>query len=312
MASRTLRLFWPRESRFDSAERSLISPIEMRQTANRLVYWLVCGMLILMTLTTIFPLFWMFSGALKSPLEFLKRPPTLLPEHPQWSNYLRAWNSLNFTRYFGNTIAIAFGSWLTQIFVTTTAAFSLSKLKPAFGNALLFLFFSTIMAPGAMLLIPRYLAVAHVPLLGISLLKSWWAIWLPGAVNGFGIFLVKTFFDQIPADLTDAARIDGASPWKMFTRIVLPLAKPALVVLTIGSVIGSWQDFFWPYLVLTGAPHKAPIMVALFTVSRTSYSGIALNQVLAGDAIVAIPPIVLFLIFQRQIIRGINLTGLQG
>jgi multiple sugar transport system permease protein len=199
-----------------------------------------------------------------------------------------------------------------QMLVTTTAAYSLSKLNPAFGKILLFLFFSTIMVPGAMLLIPTYLTVVKVPIIGISLLQTWWAIWLPGAVNGFGIFLMKNFFDAIPVELTDAARIEGANDWQVFTRIVLPLAKPAIAVLTIGTVIGSYQDFFWPYLVLTGNYERAPIMVGLFNFGVANASGGQFGMAIAASAIAALPPMILFMIFQKQIIRGINLSGLQG
>jgi multiple sugar transport system permease protein len=298
---------------FDAAERSLTSPLEMRRPAYRLLYWVTVALLLAMALSTFVPLFWLFTGALKSTQEFFRRPPTLLPENVDWGNYREAWERLNYARYFANTLAIAVGAWLLQMLVTTTAAFSLSKLNPAFGRVLLFLFFSTIMVPGAILLVPRYLVVADLPILNVSLLQSWWAIWLPGAVNGFGIFLLKTFFDQIPADLTDAATLDGANAWQLFVQIVLPLAKPALVVLTIGTMIASWQDFFWPFLVLQGAPHLNPIMVALQSFGGGAVGGRnPLNLVIAGSAIAAVPPIVLFLIFQRQIIRGLNLTGLQG
>ncbi|HEY0606302.1 MAG TPA: carbohydrate ABC transporter permease, partial [Herpetosiphonaceae bacterium] len=211
--------------------------------------------------------------------------------------------------YFRNTLLLALGSWFFQIFVSTTAAFSLSKLKPAFGNAILFLFLSTLMVPSAAYLIPQYLTVVNVPLLNIRLIDTWWAVWLPGAVSAFNIFVLKNFFDEIPADLTDAARIDGANAWQLFTRIVLPLAKPALAVVSIFSVIGAWKDFFWPFLVLTNADLQ-PIMVALYRLANRSQEPI--NLVVAALAIASIPPIILFLIFQRQILRGITLTGLKG
>jgi multiple sugar transport system permease protein len=314
MATRALPTLRPPRRRrdFDATERGLTSPIEMRRARYKALYWGVVLLLLLLALTTFVPLFWLFTGALKPTQEFFRRPPTILPENPDWSNYQTAWDRLNYARYFGNTLAIAFGAWLIQMLVTTTAAFSLSKLQPAFGRLLLFLFFSTIMVPGAILLVPRYLVVADMPIFHISLLQSWWAIWLPGAVNGFGIFLLKTFFDNVPVDLTDAATIDGANAWQLFWQIVLPLSKSALAVLTIGTVIASWQDFFWPFLVLTGAPELNPIMVALNGFAGGANGRNPLNLVIAGSAIAAVPPIILFLIFQRQIIRGINLTGLQG
>jgi len=312
MALRPLRLKQSARYGVDSAERSIVSSIELRQPAYRVLYWAIVAGLLLLVLTTIVPLYWLFTGALKPTQEFFQRPPTLFPRDPVWSNYAEVWDRFNFARYFFNTAAIAAGAWLLQMLVTTTAAFSLSKLKPVFGNVLLLLFFSTIMVPGAILLVPRYLVVANVPIVNISLLQTWWAIWLPGAVNGFGIFLVKTFFDQIPADLTDAATIDGANAWQLFTQIVLPLAKPALAVLTITTVIASWQDFFWPFLVLQGAPQLNPIMVALQGFAGGAHGREPLTLVIAGSAIAAIPPLVIFAIFQRQIIRGLNLTGLQG
>ena len=298
-----------RRRSYDANERSLISPLELRRPGGQALYWLVFGLLLALTISTIFPLYWMFSGALKSTPEMFRMPPTLVPNDPQWSNYPQAWSRLRYNLYFRNTLLLALGSWFFQILVSTTAAFSLSKLKPAFGSAILFLFLSTLMVPPAAYLIPQYLTVVNVPLLNIRLIDTWWAIWLPGAVSAFNIFVLKNFFDEIPADLTDAARIDGANAWQLFARIVLPLSKPALAVVSIFSVIGAWKDFFWPFLVLTNA-NIQPIMVALYRLANRSQE--PLNLVVAALAIASVPPIVLFLIFQRQILRGITLTGLKG
>ncbi|HEX6290084.1 MAG TPA: carbohydrate ABC transporter permease [Herpetosiphonaceae bacterium] len=308
MTTRTIRRRISRRL-YDSSERTLISPIEMHKPGGRLLYWLVFGLLLALTLSTIFPLYWMFSGALKTTPEMFRMPPTLVPSDPQWSNYPQAWSRLRYSVYFRNTLLLALGSWLFQIFVSTTAAFSLSKLQPAFGRVILFLFLSTLMVPPAAYLIPQYLTVVSLPLLNIRLIDTWWAVWLPGAVSAFNIFVLKNFFDEIPRDLTDAARIDGANAWQLFTRIILPLSKPALAVVSIFAVIGAWKDFFWPFLVLTNADLQ-PIMVALYRLANRSQE--PLNLVVAALAIASIPPIVLFLLFQRQILRGITLTGLKG
>lgn len=273
------------------------------------MYWLVFGLLLLATLTTIFPLYWMFSGALKTTPEMFRMPPTMIPEDPRWWNYPLAWSRLRYNVYFRNTLLLALGGWFLQLFVSTTAAYSLSKLKPAFGNVLLFLFLSTLMVPSAAYLIPQYLTVVSLPLIHVRLIDTWWAVWLPQAVSAFNIFVLKSFFDEIPTDLTDAARIDGANAWQMFMRIILPLAKPALAVVSIFSVIGAWKDFFWPFLVLSNADQQ-PIMVAIYRLSNRSQE--PLNLIVAALAIASLPPIIIFLIFQRQIIRGITLTGLKG
>jgi len=298
-----------RRRRFDSAERSLVSPLELRSPRGRLLYWLVFALLLLLSLSTVFPLYWMFSGALKTTPEMFKMPPTLVPSDPKWGNYPLAWSRLRYSLYFRNTVILALGTWLAQLFVSTTAAYSLSTMRPAYGKVILFLFLSTLMVPAAAYLIPQYLTVVNLPLLNIRLIDTWWAVWLPQAASAFNIFVLKSFFDEIPTDLTDAARIDGANAWQMFARIILPLAKPALAVVSIFSVIGSWKDFFWPFLVLTQADLQ-PIMVALSRLANRAQEPI--NLIVAALAIASIPPIVLFLIFQRQIIRGITLTGLKG
>lgn len=294
---------------YDAAERSLVSPLEMRTPANRLGCWAVWVLLALLTLTTMFPLYWMFSGALKTTLEMFRMPPTLFPRNPQWGNYPLAWSRLRYAVYFSNTLALALGSWFFQLFVSSTAAFALSKLRPAFGRLWLVLFLSTLMVPTSAYLIPQYLTVVRVPLLGIRLVDTWWAVWLPQAVSAFNIFVLKGFFDEIPADLVDAARMDGASAWRVLTAIVLPLSRSVLAVVSIFAVIGSWKDFFWPFLVLTNA-NLQPIMVALFRLSNRSNE--PLNLIVAALAIASVPPILIFMGFQRQIIRGITLTGLQG
>ena len=133
---------------------------------------------------------------------------------------------------------------------------------------------------------------------------------LPEAANAFNILILKSFFDSIPEELTEAAQLDGANAWQLFSRIIMPLSRPVLAVVTIFTVIASWKDFLWPLLVLSDA-HLQPLMVALYHLSGAS-EGLPFNYLVAGLAIASIPPIILFLLFQRQIMRGINLSGIKG
>jgi len=291
----------------DVAERTLTSPMALRRPSGRLAYWALFAVVLLATVTTVVPLLWMFAGGLKDSNEIYRNPPSLLPEVPRWGNFPTAWSHLNYTRYFTNTLLIALGAWFFQLFVATTAAYSLSKLKPPFGRVVLFVFLSTLMVPATAYLIPQYLTVLDVPLLGIRLVDTWWAIWLPGAVSAFNIYLLKSFFDEIPVDLTDAATIDGANPWQILLQVILPLSKPVLAVTSIFALINTWKDFFWPLLVLT-TPEIQPLTVALYRLSARE----PLNLIVAALAIASIPPLIVFLIFQRQIIAGITLTGLKG
>lgn len=296
----------------NSSERGLISPMELNRPAGRLFYLIFILVLLAMALVWLFPMFWMYTSALKSSSTIVKFPPKLFPQAPIWKNYIRAWTELDYPRYFFNTLMLALGAWGLQMTVSTAAAYSFSKLKPLFSNVILFLFLSTLMVPPMAYLIPQYLTVVRVPVLGISLLDSWWGVLLPQTANAFNIFILKSFFDDIPRDLTDAAIIDGAGPVQSFIRIIVPLSKPVLSVVTIFTLIGTWKEFFWAYLVLTGVPQQQPIMVALHRMTTALSYPQPLNIQIAGMAIAATPPLLLFFIFQKQIIRGITLTGLKG
>lgn len=299
-----------RRERDEGNERTLLSAATRRRPLPRLMLSLTFCVLLLLSLTTLGPVYWMFSGALKTSNEIFQMPPTWVPHEPQWSNYPQAWGNLNYTLYFSNTIILTIGSVLLQLFVSTTAAYALSKLKPVFGSVIFFLFLCTLMVPSIAYLIPQYLTVVDLPLFHVRLMDTWWAVWLPQSAHAFNIILLKGFFDDIPGDLIDAARIDGANAWQIFIRIMLPLAKPALAVVTIFTVVNAWKDFLWPLLVLT-RDEIQPLMVAIYRFSGLDAMQ-PLNIIIAGLALASIPPIILFLIFQRSIIRGISLTGLKG
>jgi multiple sugar transport system permease protein len=294
-----------------SGERSLISPIEWKNPGIKIGHWTMFGALALLTITTLGPLFWMLSGAVKSSVDIFRTPPILWPSTPDWSTFVRAWTELNSLLYLSNTAALAAGAIVLQLLISATAAYSLSKLKPIFSRILLYFFLSTLMVPALAYLIPQYLTVVHLPIFGISLIDSWWAIWLPEAASAFNIIVLKTFFDSIPNDLYDAARIDGANALQIFIRIILPLSRPALAVVATFTVFASWKDFLWPLLVLTDTT-KEPISVALYQLGIAASNGVPQDVLLAGFILAMLPPLILFLIFQRQIIRGVNLTGLKG
>lgn len=294
----------------DASERTLVSPLVFQRPTGRIIYWLVFAFLVVCTLGTLGPVYWMFSGALKSSIEIFQAPPTIWPLHPQWSNYINAWNVLNIPLYFGNTLLLAFGAVLLQILVSATAAYALSKLRPAGKSVIQFGFFCTLMVPPVVYLIPQFVNISDLPLIHVSLFNNWSGVWLPEAASAFNILVLKSFFDSIPTELTEAARLDGANAWQIFTRIILPLSRPALAVIMIFTVIASWKDFLWPYLVLAD-DHLQPLIVALYHESGIN-SDLPFTYLIAGLAIASIPPVILFLFFQRQIIRGINLTGLKG
>jgi multiple sugar transport system permease protein len=296
----------------ESSERTLVSPQMLKRSSGRVIYWTVFGLLLIFTLTTFGPLYWMFTSALKSSIEIFQSPPTVWPLRPAWNNYVNAWNVLKYPLYFGNTLILAAGAVALQLLVSATAAFALSKLRPAGKGIIQFVFFSTLMVPPVVYLIPQFVNISNLPLIHVSLIDNWAGVWLPEAASALNILILKSFFDTIPTELTDAARLDGANGWQVFSRIILPLSRPALAVVTIFTVVASWKDFLWPLLVLFN-PDRQPLSVAIYHESGiNSTYPLPFNYLMAGLVLASIPPILLFLLFQRQIIRGVNLTGLKG
>ncbi|WP_052851367.1 carbohydrate ABC transporter permease [Streptomyces avicenniae] len=288
--------------------RTLVRPAVLRTTRGRIVYWSVLGVALLaFTVAFIIPLYWMITGGMKSSPELARTPPTYIPEewHPQ--NYGDAWNELDLARYFGNTLVLIGGAWLLSLAIQLPAAYALSKLRPRFGGAVLGLMLVTLMMPATALLVPSYLTVSDLPIFGTSLINNPAAVWLPAAANAFNIYVLKNFFDQIPDELLDAARIDGASAFTTFRRIILPLSRPIVAVVSILSITALWRDFIWPLVVLPD-PAQQPITVYLQRIADTT----SLNLLTAGLVLASIPLVVIFLIFQRHILAGLTAGSLKG
>jgi multiple sugar transport system permease protein len=292
----------------DYASRTLISPAQLRSGKGKAIYWIVFACtLVAFTVAFLFPLYWAATGAMKSSAELAKMPPTILPETWHPATYGEAWDQLNLGKYFLNTIIVAGGAVAIQLAVDIPAAYALSKLRPKLGNAVLGLMLVTLMLPASALLVPTYLTVTDVPLLHLNLLNSPAAIWLPAAANAFNIYVLKRFFDQIPDELIEAARIDGAGPVRTLWKIVLPISRPILAVVSILAVITAWKDFIWPLLVLPD-PDQQTLSVVLQRVAID----LPLNLLVAGLVLASLPMVAIFLAFQRQILAGLTAGSLKG
>ncbi|HTJ31841.1 MAG TPA: carbohydrate ABC transporter permease [Dactylosporangium sp.] len=292
----------------DTAARTLVSPARLRRPGARRVYWAIVALVVLL-FTVVFtgPLYWMVTGALKSGPEVAQIPPTLYPQHPQPGNYAEAWTALSLGRLLLNTVWYAFGALAFQLVFDVAAAYAFSKLRPAFGNALLGLMLATLMIPSTVLVIPQYVTVIDLPLVHWNMLDSPWAIWLPAVTNAFNIFLLKRFFDSIPQDLMSAAAIDGAGPVRTLWSVVLPISRPILGVVSIFSLTAIWKDFLWPLLVEPSADNRT-VNVGIYAFSQ----GLTQNVVIAGAVIAAVPTVVFFLIFQKNIMSGLTAGSLKG
>ncbi|WP_030902640.1 carbohydrate ABC transporter permease [Streptomyces sp. NRRL F-5126] len=292
-----------------AAIRTLVSPLALASRRGKAVYWTVFGLvLFLFALAFLFPVYWMITGAFKSPDELNSNPPTLAPEHWHPGNYGDAWNLMQLPDHLWNTVVQAAGAWLLQLVFCTAAAYALSKLKPVFGKVVLGAILATLMVPAQALVIPKYLTVADLPFIHTSLLNNPAGIWLPAVANAFNLYLLKRFFDQIPRDVMEAAEIDGAGKLRQLWSILLPMSRPVLGVVSIFALVAVWQDFLWPLMVFSAAPDNQPISVALVQLSQD----VPQTDLIGAMVIASVPMVVMFLVFQRHIIAGISAGSTKG
>jgi multiple sugar transport system permease protein len=292
------------------APRTLISSAQLNRGRGRVVYRIVLTLtVVVFTLVFIGPMYFLFSDGLKATHEAITTPPTLYPHHLYPGTYRQAFDRLDMARLFWNTLYYAFGALAFQLVFDVAAAYSLSKLRPALGNVIFFLMLATLMIPSTVLVVPQYVTMASLPILHVNLIGSPGAIWLPAVANAFNIFLLKRFFDSIPRDYIDAAQIDGAGQLRILVRIVLPISRPILGVVSIFGLVAVWKDFLWPLLVEYGySPTRETLNVGIWQVSQET----PVNLIIAASAMAAVPTIVFFLIFQRSIVAGLTAGGLRG
>lgn len=250
------------------------------------------------------PLLWLAKSAITPTVDTITHPMSLFPHGTAWRNLREAWTNVGVSRYFWNTVVLAIGSWFSQLLVATTAGFALSVLRPKYARIITGLLLTTLFVPAVVLLVPLYVEIVHPPLVHHSFIDSYWAIWLPAGASAFNVVLVKRFFDNLPREIFEAARIDGAGSFRLFLSVVLPMSKPILGVVSVFAVLASWKDFLWPLLVLTN-PDEQPLSVRLPTIQSQTGLGVFL----AALFIASLVPIIGFLIFQRSFLRGTGLGG---
>jgi multiple sugar transport system permease protein len=199
---------------------------------------------------------------------------------------------------------MAAGSWAVQLIVATTAGFALSVLRPKYGRIISGAVLATLFIPTVVLLVPLYLTILHPPLIGHSLINTYWAVWLPAGASAFNVLLMMRFFDSLPREIFEAARTDGAGTFRLFWSIVLPMSKPILGVVSILAINAAWADFLWPNLVLTDISIQ-PLSVRLPQIQASTDLGVYL----AALSIATLIPVVIFLVFQRAFLNSGGIGG---
>jgi multiple sugar transport system permease protein len=264
--------------------------------------WWAYLLLIVGSIVTAFPFVWMFLTSFKSFQDVFL--PGFWPLNPTLENYGIVLSQTGFPRWFFNSILVAAATTVSVLFFDSLVGYTLAKLKFPGKEIVFVLILSTLMIPTEMLVIPWYVSAVK-----LNLTDSYLAIAMPGLISAFGVFLMRGFFEGIPDELFDAARIDGVSEFGLFWRIGLPLVKPALAALAIFSFLGNYNAYLWP-LIIIGSPEMRtlPVCIALFS----GEAGAQWHLIMTASSLAVIPVLAVFAFFQKQIIEGVVLTGVKG
>lgn len=263
----------------------------------------IIGMLGLVLIFAL-PFAWMISTSLKTLPETMIFPPEWIPNDPQWQNFIQAWNSGPFLHYFFNSVLIAGGILILQMLTMIPAAYAFARFQFP-GSGILFGFVMvTLMIPSQLIFLPVYLQLSSWHLLNTHL-----GLILPFASSAFGIFLLRQSFKQVPEELIEAARLDKAKEWKIMWKLMIPMARPALITIALFSFISHWNDYFWP-LVMTTNETARTLPLGIAKIRETE--GVATwNILMAANLILVVPILIVFFFAQRSIIKAFVYNGVK-
>jgi multiple sugar transport system permease protein len=284
-----------------SSNRGIMSDIEWRSPGGRLTVAIFLIILAVISIAFLFPFVFAFTAGLKTSTAIFDPGLHLFPKLPQWKNYVDAWKRFNMLHMFLTTFYVAIGVVIGRLLVSSMAAYSISRLKPAGKTVIQTLILLTLAIPMMAYLVPLYMTLTNLPIIHISLVNNFLGLWLPYSGSAFYILVLKNSFDQIPRDIYDAAAVDGASPIRMFISITMPLATPILLVLGLLTFVGMWGDFLLPYLMLRD-PNLQTISVRLVNLTRI----FPMNLQMAAAFIALLPPAIAVLLFQRYMKGGLT------
>ncbi len=273
--------------------------IRSRSGALALHAFLLAGSVVMLL-----PFAWMLSTSLKTPPETFAYPPIWIPKTIAWDNYSKTVAAMPFGRFYLNSLIVTVSVTVLQILTASLAAFAFARLRFRGRNALFLLYLATLMIPFQVTMIPNFILVR---LLGWY--DTYQALILPPAFSAFSTFLLRQYFMGIPFDLDEAARIDGASSFRIWWSIILPLSGPVLAALAIFVSLNTWNDFLWP-LIVTNSPEMRTLPVGLSTFQ--GQFKVEWNLLMAGSVIAMLPVLAVYIVAQRWFIRGIAMSGMGG
>ena len=257
------------------------------------------------------PIAWVVVTSLKPAPDIIRLPPEWIPWPPTGAHYhevlLGSSRTARIGRAFVNSLVVAMGSVVLVLATSAMAAYPLARMRFPGRDLVFVLLVGSLMIPNAVLLVPQYVLTQR-----LGWLSTYQGLIVPEAamIFAFGVFLLRQFFVTMPRELEDAALIDGAGPWQVFSRIIIPLSQPVLAALAIFAFRSAWNDFLWP-LIAVNKPEMFPLPVAL-ALLRSAYSSESYGPIMAGAALSALPLLVVFVVANRRIVEGVRLSGLKG
>lgn len=259
--------------------------------------------LIAMAWCALLPILWALSGSLKQQSEVAT--PALLPRDPQWSNYAAVFQVMPFGRMFGNTIVYAAGITAGQVFFCSLAGYAFARLRFRGRNVLFVAYLATLMVPLTVTVVPQFVLIRS-----LGWTDTPWALIVPGLFgNAFGTYLMRQFFRTLPAELEEAAVLDGCSPWQVYWRVLLPNAKPAVLVLAVLTWVNVWNDFLWP-LVMIQRQEISTVTLGLVWMQGQYVSDWPV--LMAASVLILLPLLLVYGLAQKAFVRGITMSGFGG
>ena len=273
-----------------------------KQVVSKIIIYVI---LIIIAALMIIPFLWMLSASIKSDAEVFKMNPfQWIPDVPKWSNYSDIWTRIPFSKFVQNTVILTIVVTILQLVTSSFAAYAFSKLQFKYKNILFIAYITTIAMPWQVYMVPQFILMRKMGLNDKLL-----AMICLQAFSAFGVFMMKQFYEGIPDELCEAARIDGLSEYRIYSRIMLPLSKPALSTLTIFTFVATWNDYLGPLIYLRSEQKKTiQLGLKMFIGQYSSDYGL----IMAGSVLSLIPVIVVFMILQRYFVEGVAATGLKG
>lgn len=286
---------------FERADEVLEGRPRARLTVGQAFSYIV---LTLGAIVMLVPFAWMVSTAFKDPGAAFTYPPRWIPDPATGASFQQVWTKVSFGRYLFNSSVVAVTVTLAEVITSSLAAYAFARLRFPGRDTLFLLYLATLMIPGQVTIIPNFIIMRY-----LHWINTYQGLIVPAAFTALGTFLLRQYFLSIPRELEEAARIDGASYFQVYSRIIMPLAGPAVATLAVFSFMGSWNSFLWP-LIMISEPSMSTLTVALRSF-QTEY-GTEWSLLMAGSVISLLPMLVIFLAAQRYFVRGIATSGLGG